>query len=51
MEKLHFVTLMDTSKFIEYSKKSPTEAFSNLNKSYHDVLTDMQRLQHVYIQG
>ena len=45
MEKLQFVTLMDTSKFVTYSENFPTDALSNLKVCYPNLFTDFQRLK------
>lgn len=45
MEKLHFVTLMDTAKFKTYSEKFPTQALDNLKTMYSNIFTEMQRLK------
>lgn len=51
-EKLHFITLMDRSKFEAYSEKFPTTAMNNLKECYPNLFTDLQRLknelQHIY---
>lgn len=46
-EKLCFITLMDTSKFVEYAKKFPDEAFNNLKLCYPFIFTafEFQRLR------
>ncbi|XP_023311335.1 zinc finger MYM-type protein 1-like [Anoplophora glabripennis] len=45
LDKIHFITLMDTTRFEEYSKNFPTEALNNLNNCFPNIFSDLPRLK------
>lgn len=45
LNKIQFVTLMDTTRFEEYSKNFPTEALNNLKNCYPNIFSDLPRLK------
>ncbi|KAJ8922316.1 hypothetical protein NQ315_004259 [Exocentrus adspersus] len=45
LDKILFVTLMDTTKFVDYSNDFPTEAFGNLSNYFPNIPSNLPRLK------